>query len=100
MNINPNINSSYINKPKPVQVVTENIQTETTEAVNKTTIEHQAELESEDSANSFDHAKSFVYGALGMDKPEGAAETTETAYSSGQVLKAIGTVGSIIAIIV
>lgn len=44
--------------------------------------------------------KSFGYGLVGMDKPEEVQENDDTAYTAGQVLKAIGTVGSIIAIIV
>lgn len=51
--------------------------------------------EPEDSA-----VKSFAYGALGMDKPNEVKDNDDGAYTAGQVLKAIGTVGSIIAIMV
>ncbi|WP_163132879.1 hypothetical protein [Agarivorans sp. Alg241-V36] len=44
--------------------------------------------------------KSFAYGALGMDKPNEVKDNDDGAYTAGQVLKAIGTVGSIIAIMV
>ena len=46
------------------------------------------------------HTQSFVYGALGINQPDGTKTDDNTAYTAGQVLKAIGTVGSIIAIII
>ncbi|MPW29349.1 hypothetical protein F9L16_10105 [Agarivorans sp. B2Z047] len=44
--------------------------------------------------------KSFAYSALGMDKPNEVKDNDDGAYTAGQVLTAIGTVGSIIAIMV
>lgn len=46
------------------------------------------------------YIKSFAYGALGMDKPSEAGESEDNAYGAGQLLKAVGTVGSIIAVFV
>ncbi|MDO6765163.1 hypothetical protein [Agarivorans sp. 1_MG-2023] len=53
-----------------------------------------------DKAEEDSSVKSFAYGALGMDKPNEVEENEDGAYTAGQVLKAIGTVGSIIAIMV
>lgn len=44
--------------------------------------------------------KSFAYGALGMDHPEEVENNDDPAYSAGQALSAIGTIGTILAILV
>lgn len=46
------------------------------------------------------YVKSFTYGALGIDKPSEVDKNEDSGYTAGAVLKAIGTIGSIIAIIV
>ncbi|WP_432452537.1 MULTISPECIES: hypothetical protein [unclassified Agarivorans] len=60
--------------------------------------QNKVETKSSDSEPST--ITSFGYGVLGMDKPNEVEETEDGAYTAGQVLKAIGTVGSIIAILV
>lgn len=50
--------------------------------------------------------KSFTYGALGFDNPSEAHDckcendSEDTAYSAGKFMKGLGTIGSIIAILV
>lgn len=44
--------------------------------------------------------ESFTYGALGMDHPEEVKSNDDAAYSAGQVLSALGTIGGLIAILV
>lgn len=66
---------------------------------NESTEETNAESTEEDQSET-NYAQSFVYGALGLDQPGELEESDNFAYSTGQVLKAIGTVGSIIAIVV
>lgn len=61
-------------------------------AVNKTT---KAEGEVPSSG-----VEAFTYGALGLDHPDEVKEKGNDAYSAGQMLSAIGTIGSILAILV
>lgn len=44
--------------------------------------------------------ESFTYGALGMDHPDAVKENDDFAYSAGQVLSALGTIGGLIAVLV
>lgn len=44
--------------------------------------------------------ESFTYGALGMDHPEEVKNNDDMAYSAGQVLSALGTIGGLIAVLV
>nr|WP_232312848.1 hypothetical protein [Enterovibrio coralii] len=44
--------------------------------------------------------ESFTYGALGMDHPEEVKSNDDAAYSAGQVLSALGTIGGLIAVLV
>ncbi len=46
------------------------------------------------------NVKSFTYGALGMDHPDSVKENKDSAYTAGQVLKAAGTIGGIIALLI
>nr|WP_086938410.1 hypothetical protein [Thaumasiovibrio occultus] len=46
------------------------------------------------------NAKAFAYGALGMDHPEAVKQTDDDAYTAGQVMSALGTIGGIIALLV
>ncbi|WP_413113171.1 hypothetical protein [Thaumasiovibrio sp. DFM-14] len=59
--------------------------------------QHDAEQQLE---NGSEKLKSFTYGAVGMDHPESVKLQEDEAYKAGQVLKAIGTVGGIIALLV
>lgn len=45
-------------------------------------------------------AKSFAYGALGMDHPDKVEEKEDDSYTAGQYLKAAATIGSMIALFV
>lgn len=44
--------------------------------------------------------ESFTYGALGMDRPDEVKNNDDAAYSAGQVLSALGTIGGLIAVLV
>ncbi|OOF11837.1 hypothetical protein BZG82_02685 [Salinivibrio sp. PR5] len=44
--------------------------------------------------------ESFTYGALGMDHPDKVKENDDTAYNAGQFLSALGTIGTILAVVV
>ena len=45
-------------------------------------------------------AESFTYGALGMDHPDEVKSNTDDFYTAGQVLSAIGTVGTLLLAVV
>lgn len=62
--------------------------------------EEQLDTQSTDENELLQQSKSLVYGVLGLDHPDQVSEQNDDAYTTGQVLKAIGTVGSIIAIVV
>lgn len=62
--------------------------------------EEQLDTQSTDENELLQQSKSLVYGVLGLDHPDQVSEQSDDAYTTGQVLKAIGTVGSIIAIVV
>ena len=57
----------------------------------------ESSTEQEDSS-----IKSFAYGFIGLDKPgeEVQEEQKDDAYTAGKVMKTLGTIGSIIAIVV
>ncbi|WP_087023325.1 hypothetical protein [Thaumasiovibrio subtropicus] len=68
-----------------------------------------AELEAADKAKGAEgvegeegkkQVKSFTYGALGMDHPDAVKDNDDGAYTAGQVLKAAGTIGGIIALLI
>lgn len=61
-------------------------------AVNKAT-----EAEGKTSSSQ---VESFTYGALGMDHPDEVKSNDDAAYSAGQVLSALGTIGGLIAVLV
>ncbi|OOE91136.1 hypothetical protein BZG76_11650 [Salinivibrio sp. AR647] len=44
--------------------------------------------------------KSFTYGALGMDHPEKVQESDDSSYTAGKFVSALGTIGTILAVIV
>ncbi|OOE45928.1 hypothetical protein BZG06_05830 [Salinivibrio kushneri] len=44
--------------------------------------------------------ESFTYGALGMDHPDKVKENDDAAYGAGQFLSALGTIGTILAVVV
>ncbi len=44
--------------------------------------------------------KSFAYGALGMDHPKEIKESHDDAYTAGQILSALGTIGAVLAVVV
>lgn len=44
--------------------------------------------------------EAFTYGALGMDHPDEVKSNDDGAYKAGQVLSALGTLGTILAIVV
>ncbi len=61
--------------------------------VNKTT-------EAEGKTPASTDVEAFTYGALGMDHPDEVKSNDDDAYTAGQVLSAIGTIGGILAILV
>ncbi|OOF19630.1 hypothetical protein BZG79_02015 [Salinivibrio sp. MA427] len=44
--------------------------------------------------------KSFTYGALGMEHPEKVQESDDSSYTAGKFVSALGTIGTILAVIV
>lgn len=44
--------------------------------------------------------EAFTYGALGMDHPDEVKSNDDGAYTAGQVLSALGTIGAILAVVV
>lgn len=44
--------------------------------------------------------EAFTYGVLGMDHPDEVKNNDDSAYTAGQVLSALGTIGAILAIVV
>ncbi|WP_025738910.1 hypothetical protein [Salinivibrio socompensis] len=44
--------------------------------------------------------KSFTYGALGMDHPDTVQESDDSSYTAGKFVSALGTIGTILAVIV
>ncbi len=44
--------------------------------------------------------KSFAYGALGMDHPKEIQKSHDDAYTAGQILSALGTIGAVLAVVV
>jgi len=44
--------------------------------------------------------KSFAYGALGMEHPEKVQESDDSSYTAGKFVSALGTIGTILAVIV
>lgn len=44
--------------------------------------------------------ESFAYGALGMDHPETVKSNDDSAYSAGQALSALGTIGAVLSILI
>lgn len=62
--------------------------------------EGKATTKAEGEKDVTSHVESFTYGALGMAHPEDVKESDDTAYSAGQFLSALGTVGALLAIVV
>ncbi|WP_407331687.1 hypothetical protein [Enterovibrio sp. 27052020O] len=56
--------------------------------------------ETEGKAPASSDVEAFTYGALGMDHPDEVKSNDDGAYTAGQVLSAIGTIGGILAILV
>lgn len=44
--------------------------------------------------------KSLAYGALGQDHPEDVEKSTDDYYTAGQVLSALGTVGTVVSVLI
>ncbi|MFD2177117.1 hypothetical protein [Veronia pacifica] len=44
--------------------------------------------------------ESFAYGALGMDHPDEVKSNDDSAYSAGQALSALGTIGAVLSILI
>ncbi len=55
------------------------------------------QVESETPASG---VEAFTYGALGMDHPNEVKNSDDGAYTAGQVLSALGTIGAVLAVVV
>lgn len=95
-------NNPYYKQTKQTKDLSEQNSTTTNNAAinDKQASLDQGEVANKQAEPESNYVKSFAYGVLGMDKPGEVKENEDNGYTAGQIFKAIGTVGSIIAIIV
>ncbi|MDD1793526.1 hypothetical protein L4D06_17330 [Enterovibrio makurazakiensis] len=111
MNIGNVGQSQYVYaKPSPVNAEAKANQAQTSEGANQSyaqvakgvtdakTVNQATATEGKVPASS--DVEAFTYGALGMDHPDEVKTNDDGAYTAGQVLSAIGTIGGILAILV
>ena len=84
-----------INQVKPDLIVpsSENIK----QAAEDKVVTKTKQVESETPASG---VEAFTYGALGMAHPDEVKKNDDGAYTAGQVLSALGTIGAVLAVVV
>lgn len=106
MNINSTGHSQYSYvKPTPIaqgakiEQIKENehVQVQQQAEIDKGNTHKTARAEGNTPASS---VEAFTYGALGMDHPDEVKNNEDDAYTAGQVLSALGTIGAVLAIVV